>query len=130
MAWQQYVDETLCGGGKVAAGALLGTDGSIWAKSESLQLSQEEATAIAGGMGEASGDYFKGSGIHIAGVKYMTLRFDHEDGLCYGKKGQDGCTIARSGQCLVIGVYTNPQTGGDCNVATEGLKDYLVSVGY
>eukprot|EP01062_Namystynia_karyoxenos_P075987 TRINITY_DN7392_c0_g1_i2.p1 TRINITY_DN7392_c0_g1~~TRINITY_DN7392_c0_g1_i2.p1 ORF type:complete len:131 (+),score=49.51 TRINITY_DN7392_c0_g1_i2:83-475(+) len=130
MAWQQYVDETLCGGGKVDQGALLGTDGSIWAKSASLNLSQEEATAIAGGMGEASGDYFKSSGIYIAGEKYMCLRFDNEEGLLYGKKGPAGCTIARSGQCLVIGVYGEGKVAGDCNVATEGLKDYLISVGY
>ena len=130
MAWQQYVDETLCGGGKVSAGALLGTDGSIWAKSATLNLSAEEATAIAGGMGEASGDYFRGNGVHIAGEKYLTLRFDHEEGLLYAKKGPAGCTIARSGQCLVIGVYTEGMTPSDCNIATEALKDYLISVSY
>jgi len=81
-------------------------------------------------MGEASGDYFRASGVHAAGEKYFCLRFSHEDGLLYGKKGASGITIAKSGQCLVVGIYGEGMTPSGCNMATEGLKDYLISQGY
>ena len=103
-------------------GALLGIDGSIWAKSSELNLSAEEAVAIAGGMGEVSGKYFQDNGCTIAGTKYFTLRMIGDEGLYYGKKGASGVCIARSTQCLVLGVYEEGITAGQCNVAVEGMK--------
>eukprot|EP00755_Sulcionema_specki_P011075 Sspe_Gene.48172::Locus_24879_Transcript_2_2_Confidence_0.500_Length_483::g.48172::m.48172/K05759/PFN; profilin len=130
MSWQAYVDDNMVATGKVAHAALLGIDGSIWAQSAGCNMSAEEAVAIAGGMGQESGEYFQGSGATIGGTKYFTLRFLPDEGLFYGKKGAGGVCIARSTQCLVVGVYSEGQTPGDANVVTEGLKDYLVSVGY
>eukprot|EP01059_Diplonema_ambulator_P008840 TRINITY_DN185_c0_g1_i4.p2 TRINITY_DN185_c0_g1~~TRINITY_DN185_c0_g1_i4.p2 ORF type:complete len:130 (+),score=42.78 TRINITY_DN185_c0_g1_i4:114-503(+) len=129
MSWDSYVDN-MVSSGNVSEGALLGIDGSIWAKSASLNLTPEEAVAIAGGMGEASGAYFQANGCVVAGTKFFTLRFMGDEGIFYGKKGASGVCIAKSTQCLVVGLYKEGQTPGACNVAVEGMKDYLVGAGY
>eukprot|EP01060_Flectonema_neradi_P040522 TRINITY_DN925_c0_g1_i1.p1 TRINITY_DN925_c0_g1~~TRINITY_DN925_c0_g1_i1.p1 ORF type:complete len:130 (+),score=34.85 TRINITY_DN925_c0_g1_i1:125-514(+) len=129
MSWQEYVDN-LVAGGKVQHAALLGIDGSVWAQTKDFALTAEEAAGVAGGMGEASGAYFQANGCTCAGTKYFTLRHMGDEGLYYGKKGAAGICIARSTQCLVVGIYGEGQTPGDANIAVEGVKDYLVSVSY
>ncbi|KAJ9449951.1 putative protein phosphatase methylesterase 1 [Diplonema papillatum] len=129
MSWDSYVDNLLQSG-NVTHAALLGIDGSIWAKDAGCKLTQEEATAIAGGMGEVSGKYFQDNGCVLGGEKYFCLRMVGDEGLFYGKKGPSGLCIARSTQCLVVGVYGEGQTPGACNIAVEGMKDYLVGAGY
>ncbi|KAJ9436644.1 Profilin [Diplonema papillatum] len=121
MSWDSYVDNLLQSG-NVTHAALLGIDGSIWAKDAGCNLTQEEATAIAGGMGEVSGKYFQDNGCVLGGEKYFCLRMVGDEGLFYGKKGPSGLCIARSTQCLVIGVYGEGQTPGACNIAVEGMK--------
>ena len=121
MSWDSYVD-SMKATGHVQSGALLGIDGSIWAKDPDFALSPEEAVAIAGGMGEASGQYFQDNGCTLGGTKYFTLRMNSEEGLYYGKKGSTGCTIARSTQCLIVGCYGEGVTAGQCNIAVEGIK--------
>eukprot|EP01064_Diplonema_japonicum_P038631 TRINITY_DN941_c0_g2_i2.p1 TRINITY_DN941_c0_g2~~TRINITY_DN941_c0_g2_i2.p1 ORF type:complete len:130 (+),score=45.99 TRINITY_DN941_c0_g2_i2:102-491(+) len=129
MSWDSYCDN-LIAGGAVKNAALLGIDGSVWAKDAAFGLTPEEAVAIAGGMGEASGAYFQANGCTIAGEKHFTLRFIGDEGLFYGKKGAAGVCIAKSTQCLVVGTYAEGQTPGGCNVAVEGMKDYLIGAGY
>eukprot|EP00659_Diplonema_papillatum_P010195 gene10195-15680_t len=123
MSWDSYVDNLLQSG-NVTHAALLGIDGSIWAKDAGCKLTQEEATAIAGGMGEVSGKYFQDNGCVLGGEKYFCLRMVGDEGLFYGKKGPSGLCIARSTQCLVVGVYGEGQTPGACNIAVEGMKRF------
>ena len=121
MSWQEYVDN-LVAGGKVQHAALLGIDGSVWAQTAGFPITAEEAAGVAGGMGEASGAYFQANGCTCGGVKYFTLRHIGDEGLYYGKKGAAGICIAKSTQCLVLGIYGEGQTPGEANIAVEGVK--------
>jgi len=129
MAWTQYTDSMLAEG-KLAHAAIIGIDGAVWAQSASCPLTADEAVAIAGGMGEASGAYLTDNGCTLGGTKYLTLRVDSSEGLYYGKKGASGICIARSTQTLVIGIYSEGMVPGDANVVTEGMKDHLVASQY
>ena len=46
MSWQEYVDSTLIGSGKICDAAILGLDGSLWAISSSFQLQESEINAL------------------------------------------------------------------------------------
>jgi profilin len=42
-----------------------------------------------------------------------------------GKKGAGGCTIKKTVTALVVGIYGEGVTPGDCSVVVENLGDYL-----
>lgn len=42
-----------------------------------------------------------------------------------GKKGAGGCTIKKTVTALVVGVYNEGVSPGDCSVVVENLGDYL-----
>lgn len=46
-----------------------------------------------------------------------------------GKKGPGGVSIKKTVTALVVGVYTEGVTPGDCSVVVEGLGDYLSAQG-
>ncbi|KAL4301385.1 hypothetical protein AHAS_Ahas17G0295600 [Arachis hypogaea] len=43
-----------------------------------------------------------------------------------GKKGPGGVTIKKTNQALIIGIYDEPMTPGQCNMIVERLGDYLI----
>ncbi len=53
-----------------------------------------------------------------------------DDTVLRGKSKGGGCTVRRSTTALVIGIWAEPVTPGDCNVIVENLGDYLVGLGY
>lgn len=44
-------------------------------------------------------------------------------------QGPGGVTIKKTGQALIIGVYDEPMTPGQCNMIVERLGDYLIDQG-
>jgi profilin len=44
-------------------------------------------------------------------------------------QGSGGITVKKTGQALVIGIYDEPMTPGQCNMVVERLGDYLVEQG-
>ncbi|KAK8660604.1 hypothetical protein V6N13_051526 [Hibiscus sabdariffa] len=46
-----------------------------------------------------------------------------------GLKGPGGITIKKTGQALVLGIYEEPVTPGQCNIAVERLGGYLAEQG-
>lgn len=44
-------------------------------------------------------------------------------------QGSGGVTLKKTGQALVIGIYDEPMTPGQCNMVVERLGDYLVEQG-
>ena len=44
----------------------------------------------------------------------------------YTLQGPGGVTIKKTTQALVIGIYEEPMTGGQCNLVVERLGDYLI----
>lgn len=48
---------------------------------------------------------------------------------CLVWQGSGGITVKKTGQALVVGIYDEPMTPGQCNMVVERLGDYLVEQG-
>ena len=44
-------------------------------------------------------------------------------------QGSGGITVKKTGQALIIGIYDEPMTPGQCNLVVERLGDYLIEQG-
>nr|Q9T0M8.1 RecName: Full=Profilin-2; AltName: Full=Pollen allergen Par j 3.0102; AltName: Allergen=Par j 3.0102 [Parietaria judaica]CAB44257.1 profilin 2 [Parietaria judaica] len=130
MSWQAYVDDHLMcdvgDGNTLASAAIIGHDGSVWAQSANFpQLKPEEVTGIMNDFNE--GGFLAPTGLFLGGTKYMVIQ--GESGAVIGKKGSGGATLKKTGQAIVIGIYDEPMTPGQCNLVVERLGDYLLEQG-
>ncbi|XP_024030866.1 profilin [Morus notabilis] len=130
MSWQAYVDDhLLCEieGQHLSAAAIIGHDGSVWAQSATFpQLKPEEITGIMNDFNEPGS--LAPTGLYLGGTKYMVIQGE-SGAVIRGKKGPGGVTIKKTSQALIIGVYDEPMTPGQCNMIVERLGDYLVDQG-
>ncbi|KAF9662348.1 hypothetical protein SADUNF_Sadunf18G0043500 [Salix dunnii] len=130
MTWQVYVDEHLmCDieGNTLTSAAIIGQDGSVWAQSASFpQFTQEEVSAIMKDFEEPG--YLAPTGLFLGGTKYMVIQGE-PGAVIRGKKGSGGVTVKKTSQALIIGVYDEPLTPGQCNMIVERLGDYLIDQG-
>ncbi|EKX36790.1 hypothetical protein GUITHDRAFT_89929 [Guillardia theta CCMP2712] len=130
MSWQAYVDDHLVGTRKVSHAAIIGLNGAIWASSANFKMSAQEgasiATAIAGSPNSVLGS--DAMPVTLQGVKFLVLRADESS--IYLRHGPEGACIAKTNQCILIGMYGENQQAGDCNVVVEKLADYLKENGY
>ena len=44
-------------------------------------------------------------------------------------QGPGGVTVKKTNQALIIGIYDEPMTPGQCNMIVERLGDYLIDTG-
>ncbi|CAL4978340.1 unnamed protein product [Urochloa decumbens] len=76
MSWQAYVDDhLLCDidGQRLAAAAILGHDGAVWAQSDAFpQVKPEEITAIMNDFNEPGS--LAPTGLYLGGSKYMVIQ--------------------------------------------------------
>ncbi|KAI5662727.1 hypothetical protein M9H77_22050 [Catharanthus roseus] len=130
MSWQQYVDEhLLCEieGNKLSAAAIIGQDGSVWAQSSTFpQFKIEEINAIMKDFEEPGS--LAPTGLFLGGTKYMVIQGE-PGAVIRGKKGPGGATVKKTNQALIIGIYDEPMTPGQCNMVVERLGDYLIEQG-
>ncbi|MQM11146.1 hypothetical protein Taro_044052 [Colocasia esculenta] len=158
MSWQPYVDEHLMceleGGQTLRAAAIVGHDGSVWAQSKSfpqicitennqphcgqknqaklgslldvVKFKPEEITAIMNDLTEPGSLAL--TGLHLGDTKYMVIQGE-AGAVIRGKKGSGGVTVKKTNQALIIGVYDEPVTPGQCNMVVEKLGDYLADQG-
>ncbi|CAL9156524.1 profilin-like [Musa acuminata AAA Group] len=131
MSWQTYVDDHLMceiDGQRLTAAAILGHDGSVWAVSASFpQFKPEEIAAIMTDFVDPGS--LAPTGLFLGGTKYMVIQ--GEPGVVIrGKKGSGGITVKKTNLALIIGVYDEPMTGGQCNMVVERLGDYLWDQGF
>ncbi|KAL6626900.1 hypothetical protein ACP70R_030626 [Stipagrostis hirtigluma subsp. patula] len=131
MSWQTYVDEhLLCDidGQRLTAAAILGHDGAVWAQSEGFpQVKPEEVTAIMNDFNEPGS--LAPTGLYLGGTKYMVIQGE-PGAVIRGKKGPGGVTIKKTNLSIIIGIYEEPMTPGQCNMVVERLGDYLVEQGF
>ncbi|KAG6494469.1 profilin-like [Zingiber officinale] len=131
MSWQTYVDEhLLCDidGQKLKAAAIIGHDGSPWAQSPSFpEFKPEEISAIMTDF-DVPGSLAP-TGLFLGGLKYMVIQGE-PGAVIRGKKGTGGITIKKTNLALIIGIYDEPMTGGQCNMVVERLGDYLYDLGF
>nr|Q9XG85.1 RecName: Full=Profilin-1; AltName: Full=Pollen allergen Par j 3.0101; AltName: Allergen=Par j 3.0101 [Parietaria judaica]CAB44256.1 profilin 1 [Parietaria judaica] len=131
MSWQAYVDDHLMcdvgDGNTPASAAIIGHDGSVWAQSANFpQLKPEEVTGIMNDFNEAG--FLAPTGLFLGGTKYMVIQGE-SGAVIRGKKGSGGATLKKTGQAIVIGIYDEPMTPGQCNLVVERLGDYLLEQG-
>ncbi|CAL9091872.1 unnamed protein product [Musa textilis] len=131
MSWQAYVDDHLMceiDGMLLTAAAILGLDGSVWAQSATFpQFKPEEITAIMTDFEEPGS--LAPTGLYLGGTKYMVIQGE-PGAVIRGKKGSGGVTIKKTNLALIIGIYDEPMTGGQCNMIVERLGDYLYDQGF
>ncbi|KAL6216520.1 hypothetical protein ACLB2K_009743 [Fragaria x ananassa] len=127
MSWQQYVDEHLMcdiDGNSLTAAAILGQDGSVWSQSSNFpQFKPEEIAAIMKDFDQPG--TLAPTGLFLGGTKYMVIQGE-AGAVIRGKKGSGGVTVKKTNQALIIGIYDEPMTPGQCNMVVERLGDYLI----
>ncbi|KMT03222.1 hypothetical protein BVRB_8g197700 [Beta vulgaris subsp. vulgaris] len=130
MSWQAYVDDHLmCDieGNHLTSAAIVGHDGNVWAQSPSFpQLKPGEVAAIMKDFEEPG--TLAPTGLHLGGTKYMVIQGE-PGSVIRGKKGPGGVTVNKTNQALIIGIYDEPMTPGQCNMVVERIGDYLVEQG-
>jgi len=130
MSWQTYVDEHLMceiEGHHLTSAAIIGHDGTVWAQSTAFpQFKPEEMTNIMKDFDEPG--FLAPTGLFLGPTKYMVIQGE-PGAVIRGKKGSGGITVKKTGQALVIGIYDEPMTPGQCNMVVERLGDYLVEQG-
>jgi profilin len=132
MSWQSYVDDHLMyeisPGHSLSAAAIVGHDGNVWAQSATFpELKPGEVEKLLDGFNENSP--LAQNGLFLGGLKYMVVQGD--PGVAVrGKKGPGGCCARKTNSALLIGLYDEPCTPGECNVVVEKLGDYLYDQGY
>ncbi|VAH57780.1 unnamed protein product [Triticum turgidum subsp. durum] len=146
MSWQTYVDEQLLcdiDGQRLTAAAILGHDGAVWAQSEPFpevllllpldlcfyipQVKPEEITAVLNDFDEPGS--LAPTGLFLGGTKYMVIQGE-PGAVIRGKKGSGGVTIKKTSLAIIIGIYEEPMTPGQCNMVVERLGDYLLEQGF
>ncbi|KAI9228975.1 MAG: profilin [Piptocephalis tieghemiana] len=127
MSWQQYVDEQLLGSGTISQAAILGQkDMAAWATSPGFTLSKTELEQIISGFSDP-GSFFS-TGVHAAGVKYLTIKADERS--IYGKQGPAGIVCVKTVTAIIVGVYKEGMQPGNAALAVEKLADYLIDCGF
>ncbi|XP_015613794.2 profilin-A-like [Oryza sativa Japonica Group] len=130
MSWQTYVDEHLMceiEGHHLTSAAIVGHDGTVWAQSAAFpQFKPEEMTNIMKDFDEPG--FLAPTGLFLGPTKYMVIQGE-PGAVIRGKKGSGGITVKKTGQALVVGIYDEPMTPGQCNMVVERLGDYLVEQG-
>jgi profilin len=75
MSWQDYIDDSLIASGNVSGGALIGLDGNLWARSETLsRISREEIDNLIKGFTPEGLLQLRNNGCFIAQEKYMVIK--------------------------------------------------------
>nr|XP_034593488.1 uncharacterized protein LOC117855288 isoform X1 [Setaria viridis]XP_034593489.1 uncharacterized protein LOC117855288 isoform X1 [Setaria viridis]TKW13933.1 hypothetical protein SEVIR_5G133400v2 [Setaria viridis] len=69
------------------------------------------------------------TGLYLGGSKYMVIQGE-PGAVIRGKKGPGGVTIKKTNMAIIIGIYEEPMTPGQCNMVVERLGDYLVDQGF
>ncbi|CAA2934804.1 profilin-1 [Olea europaea subsp. europaea] len=130
MSWQTYVDDHLmCDmeGNRLTSTAIIGHDGTVWAQSDNFpQFKPDEIEAMMGDFNEPG--KLAPTGLYLGGTKYMVIQGE-PGAVIRGKKGPGGVTVKKTNQALLIGIYDEPMTPGQCNMVVERLGDYLIEQG-
>jgi len=127
MSWQEYVDNNLIGSGFMHSAMIVGLDGTFWAwNGPEIPSDTAEVVHLLKAIDDPS--VAQSKGVTIFGKKYMCIRA--EPGLVYGKLGAAGLCAVKSTQAITIGIYGDGVPAPKCNMAVEGIANYLKSVGY
>ena len=131
--WQSFVDNNLTGTGFVTMGAILGHNGSTWAFTPGLPLTQAEAMVIVRAFSDI--DPALKTGLMVGGQRYSVIR--DSSGNSFGSvsvlmcmKGMSGFVANKTAKRVVLGMFNETiQPSQAANVVAK-LADYLIHQGY
>jgi len=127
MSWQEYVDTSLVGTGKLDRAAIFGIVGpSPWARSPGFDISLEEVQCVIKAFDKP--DEAQSSGLHVQGKKYLFQSL--KDQSLYLRKDKEGICIVKTKQAILISHYPETVQLSEAASVVGQLADYLESVGY
>jgi len=127
MSWQDYVDKQLLASNCVTRACIAGLDGgNTWGKSEGFDVTPTEVLKLVQGFADPS--VLTGSGLHLAGIRYIYL--SGTDNVVRAKLGKVGVHCMKTKQAVVIAIYEDPIQPQQAASVVEKLGDYLVTCGY
>jgi len=126
MSWQAYVDTNLIASGAVSAAGIYDLQGNPWAYSAGFAAQIAEVATVSAHF--AAPDALAGTGIVVAGVKYMFVSGDANNEI-YGKKGQAGVVFVKCNTCILVGYHDDKIQPGQCRTTVGKLADFLKNAG-
>lgn len=128
MSWQQYVDVSLIGSGRVDLATIVGfEDQGIWATSPGFEVSADEIKEIINGLKQTNLDKLWVDGLYVAGERYVLTKA--EDRTMIARKGKEGVVIVKSKIAVLIAHYNKDMLANNCSSIVEALADYLEQQG-
>lgn len=129
MSWQAYVDTNLVGTGQVTQAGIYDLQGNPWAYTQSPPFAAQvaEVAAVSGHMHTGDPSGLAGTGVVVAGVKYMYVSGSADE--VYGKKGNDGVVFCKCNTCMIVGYHNDKIQPGQCRNIVGKLADFLKEQG-
>lgn len=128
--WQGFVDNNLTGTGFVTMGAILGTNGSIWAFTPGLPLTQVEAMAIVSAFSDVGATQM--SGLVVGGQRYPSVRHTQDGSVpvltCM--KSASGFVASKTANSVVLGMFNETIHPDKAAKVVAQLANYLAYQGY
>ncbi|KAE9552689.1 hypothetical protein FO519_004095 [Halicephalobus sp. NKZ332] len=128
--WQAYITNLLDSSSAIKKAAIVGTDGSVWARSEGSNEFRATATELNTFVNHFSHlSDLPAKGADLEGIHYIVPRT--EENLIFGKKDKSGFFAVKTNSAVIIAVFE-----GESNACTEArtcvekLGQYLVQTGY
>ncbi|XP_077988179.1 profilin-like [Glandiceps talaboti] len=135
MSWDGYIDNMIAqskdssGIAHICKGGIYGKDGSLWGKSEGVEVKTEEVKCLIPALTEGDTSHVAANGIVLEGKKYQFLRVDEDAKAMYGKKkGEGGISIMASKTAVIIGMYDEGKQAGNANKGVQVIGEYLESL--
>ena len=67
--------------------------------------------------------------LNRVGFTNLCVQYERLTIFFFVSQGSGGITVKKTGQALIIGIYDEPMTPGQCNLVVERLGDYLIEQG-
>ena len=124
-SWIDHIKSQLLSKG-ISEAAIIGVDGSVWAKSREFSATAAELKAF---ISKYDSDEFSENGIMMGGMKYFYLSRDH--GVVRAKKGQNGFHAMKLKQLYIIALYDVINCPPpEAAITVENYGNYLSKSGY
>ena len=120
--WIPYVEALTKDEANIKSGAIVGIDGSMWAK-KNMDVSGAEIKGLVAGMQDNS--KFQAGGVVCGGVKYMFLSGDAATKTAIGRKGPNSIMMAQSNKAICIIVTKDGANPGNVISHTFIQKDLI-----
>ncbi|PAV56968.1 hypothetical protein WR25_04085 [Diploscapter pachys] len=128
--WDAYINSLTGGSQAIKRAAIVGLDGSIWARTEGGSMFKATDSELKTFVSLFNNiDSVPSTGADLEGIHYIVPRT--EPNLIFGKKDKSGFFAAKSKSAVLIAVYEGEnQVSADVRNAVEKLTTYLESIGY